>query len=55
MTPSRFKMIMKFMDWDKLSDWEHDFVISVEKQFKRRGTLTEKQEEKLEGIYRERQ
>ena len=55
MDSARFKMIMKFMEWDKLTDWEHDFIESVEKQFKQKGYLSEKQEEVLERIYRERQ
>lgn len=35
----------------KLSDWEQDFLISVQDQFERNGDLSQKQVDKLEQIY----
>ena len=55
MDSARFKMILKFLDYDLLTDWEMDFLISVEEQFNEKGCLSEKQEEVLERIYKERQ
>jgi len=45
-------MILKYLDFEKLTDWEEEFLISVEEQFKRRGYLTEKQEKIVEEIWR---
>ena len=55
MTKTRFDMIIKHIDWEKLTDWEEGFLVSVEKQFKRKGYLTEPQEEIVERIWKERQ
>ena len=35
----------------KLTDWESDFVNSIDDQLKERGNLSERQAEILEGIY----
>ncbi len=39
------------LEWGRLSEWEQAFLTSVRQQFAQRGTLTEKQQEKLESIY----
>jgi len=36
---------------DSLTDWETDFIESIENQLDARGQLSEKQEEILERIY----
>lgn len=48
----RFKHIMGYLDFDLLTDWEQEFVESVERQFKARGGLSEKQWNVLEKIFR---
>jgi len=52
MDVNRLKFIIKALDFDRISDWEEDFLISIEEQFKRKGNLTEKQEEIAEQIFR---
>lgn len=37
-----------------LTKWEYDFVKSIEEQFEKRGTLSERQCEVLERIYAEK-
>lgn len=39
---------------DKLSDWETNFIESIEKQLDKRMLLSQAQEEKLESIYAEK-
>lgn len=54
MTPKekdRIEHIFKFMAYDNLSDAQHDLIISFEEQFKRRGSLSERQVEILEDIF----
>lgn len=36
---------------DKLSAWEHDFITSVRMQFDTRGTLSPKQDLRLEEVW----
>jgi hypothetical protein len=36
---------------DICTEWEYEFMESVEEQFKERGTLSDKQIDILEGIY----
>jgi len=43
---------MGYLDFDDLNDWEQEFVESVETRFKTLGFLTERQEDKLEQIFR---
>lgn len=52
MDVNRLKFIVKALDFDRISDWEEDFLISIEEQFKRKGNLSEKQEEIAEQIFR---
>jgi len=55
MTKERLKMIIEWLDWDKLTEWEERFVEDVENKFKIYGKLTEKQEEVLEEIFKKKQ
>lgn len=48
--PKRIEHMIKFMG-DNLSEWEEGFVRSVEAQFKRKGTLTDDQYDKLEQVF----
>lgn len=51
----RIKHIFKFMEYDNLTDAQHDLIISFEKYFERWGKLSEKQIEILEGIFEKAQ
>lgn len=54
MTPKekdRIVHIFKFMAYDNLTDAQHDLIISFEKQFEHRGSLSERQVEILEDIF----
>jgi len=37
-----------------ISEWERSFLVSIDKQFRTNGTLSQKQVEKLESIYAEK-
>lgn len=41
-------------EWDRLSEWEQEFIVSVRDQFGRRGTVSEKQFAILERLYGEK-
>ncbi len=47
----RIKSIFLLMEYDELTDAQHDLVISFEDQFNRRGSLSERQAEILEDIF----
>ena len=47
----RIEMFFKFMEYDKLSDWEDSFVASVGEQYENRGTMTIAQFDKLEEVF----
>ena len=49
--PKRIKMIFRYMEHDRLNDWEENFVESVERQFRTKEELTDDQYKKLEEIY----
>ncbi len=51
MDDARFKMIMKFIEWGDLNDWEHKFLESMEHKLLMNFILTDKEEVKLEEIY----
>ncbi len=55
MTPERFTWIIKGLNFDELTDWESRFVEDMEKWMKKRGDLSDKQEEILERIFQEKQ
>ncbi len=52
MTKDRFDLILDGLDFERLTEWEEEFVESLEEQMKSRGQLTQKQEDCLEKIYR---
>ncbi len=54
MKTDRLKWIISGLEWDSLTDWERKFVEDVEVQFDRRGSLTDRQEEILERICKEK-
>lgn len=51
----RIEHIFKFMEYDNLTDAQHDLIISFEKQFRQRGSLSERQVEILEDIFEKAQ
>ncbi len=55
MDQKRFDWIIKAIDFDKLTDWESDFIDSIERQFKRKGDLSPEQERIMEEIFERRQ
>ena len=55
MDRSRFNWIIKAIEWDKLTDWEEEFLQSCDSQLKKKNELSEKQEEIIERIFREKQ
>ncbi len=54
MIKSRLEWVIKGLDWERLTPWEERFIEDVEDYFKRKGDLTEKQEEILERIDKEK-
>ena len=54
MNKERLQWIIEWLDWDRLSTREENFVISVEDYFKRYQELSDRQEEVLERIFREK-
>ena len=48
----RIKHIFKFMEWDVLTDRQFELVESFEEQFNRSGSLSERQMEILEDIFK---
>ncbi len=54
MTKDRLSWIISGLDFNDLSPWEEKFCESCESSFKRHDDLTDKQEEILERIYREK-
>lgn len=47
----RIEHIFKYMEWDCLTDNQHDLIISFEQRFDRRGDLSDAQYEILEDIF----
>ena len=47
----RIEHIFKFMEYDNLTEAQHDLVISFEEQFEKRGALSIRQIEILEDIF----
>lgn len=54
MDGERLKWIIDGLDFPNLTEWEEKFVISIEEQFQKKGSLTGKQEEMIEKIYKEK-
>ena len=48
----RIEHIFKYMEYDNLSDAQHDLIISFENQFQAKGHLSDKQYEILEDIFK---
>lgn len=51
--PERIEHIFLFMEYDYITDDQHDLVISFEEQFYEKGYLSNKQYEILEDIFRQ--
>ena len=51
MNDDRIKMMFKLMEYDYLTERQHNLIISFEKQFLRYGRLSELQLETLESIF----
>lgn len=54
--PKTQKVLQDWIDYiyarnKSLTEWEHGFLVGVGAQVRRRGSLTEVQEQRLEGIY----
>ena len=47
------EMMFKLMDYDHLSDAQHDLIISFESQFVRTGSLSYRQFEVLSNIFQQ--
>ncbi len=54
MTNDRLKWIISGIDFELLNEFEERFVCDLEPYFERNGKLTERQEELIERIYREK-
>jgi len=54
MTKDRLTWVLHGIDLDRLNEWEERFIGDVEPYFDRNGNLTDRQEEILERIYREK-
>ncbi len=54
MDRERLRWIISGIDWDQLTRWEEEFVESVELYFQRYQTLSDRQEEILERIFKEK-
>lgn len=51
--PDRIAHIFEFMEWDNITNAQHDLLISFQEQFERRRDLSDRQVEVLESIFRE--
>lgn len=54
MERKRLNWVIDGLDWEKLTPWEERFIEDVELYFIKRGNITDKQEEILERIYKEK-
>lgn len=54
MDKARLDLIIHGLDWDKLNEWEEEFVQSCENRMGVVGDITPRQEEVLENIYRKK-
>jgi len=52
MRDERIAHIFRYLEYDSLTEWEDDFILSVSEQYERKGSLTERQLEVLENIFR---
>ena len=51
MDTDKVEMMFKLMEYDELTEKQHDLIISYEEQFQRRGSLSGLQFETLESIF----
>jgi len=49
----RAEHIFKFMEYDQLTDSQHDLILDFETQFERRGWLSDRQMDILEDIFKQ--
>ena len=49
----RIDLLFRWMRYEELTDSQHDLIISFEEQYKARGSLTSRQLEILEDIFRQ--
>jgi hypothetical protein len=49
----RIKHILKYMEYDVITDDQHDLILSFEKQFNKNGFLSLRQYEILESIFKQ--
>ena len=54
MDNNRLKMIIKYLNFDTMTDWDIEFMESVERQMDQKGKLSIRQEEIVEKIWRKR-
>jgi hypothetical protein len=52
MDEARIKVLFQFMDYDYLTDAQHDLVLSFDEFYRQTGYLSERQIEILEDIYK---
>lgn len=52
MDTDKTKMMFDLMEYDYLTDAQHDLVISFNEQFHKRGNLSDRQFEILEDIFK---
>lgn len=52
MNDDKTKMMFDLMEYDYLTDAQHDLVISFNEQFEKRGILSDRQFEILEDIFK---
>ena len=49
----RIKHILKYMEYDVITDAQHDLILSFERQFYKNGFLSLRQYEILESIFKQ--
>jgi len=54
MKADRLEWIIIHLDWDKPTPWEESFVEVIEKYYKKHGHITEKQEDIMERLHKEK-
>jgi len=52
-TKARIEMMFKLMEYDNISDRQHDIIISLEESFINYGKLSEKQFDLLANIFKQ--
>ena len=52
MDHDRIAHIFKYLEYDNLTEWEDDFILSVSEQYEQKQSLTDRQIEVLESVFR---